>query len=240
MRVLPLKVVLVALFLSMSPAFANSDQQVDPKIDVIVGPADAAHEMIIYYAPGCPHCLSVHKHVFDEVRAGYVVPGKLRVVLRAVPVIFPQRGNGYDDERYVRAQKLSISLGFNLRCRHHYHGANALLHALETQIAAIDALPKGTWRTWPYLPEADEQEFIQAMLSKGGIVREEFDSCVAPPLHADFKSIFKRNTDLLREVTGQLSVPAYFLNERRIVAKDHRSPPDVMRALLVTIGAPSQ
>lgn len=64
----------------------GSGAAVDISQDMSMGSADAKVTVIEYVSPTCPHCADWYKEVFPGFKAKYIDTGKVRYVMREMPI----------------------------------------------------------------------------------------------------------------------------------------------------------
>ena len=190
---------------------------VDPARDIILGPADAPLELVIYDSTGCPPCLRHMETSLDELRRVHVDPGALRIVFRTVPIAF-RRMDGTSEEERRAAYSLSDVLARNLLCHAENRDGEGYSRALTLLIAARnEALSPVALANWPYLSTDNQNALIGALQRNGGVVIPEFQTCSQAPVNDTFTGAFERNMESLAAVNGgQIAVPAWFLNGERV------------------------
>jgi len=75
-----------AAALTLAACNKGSGGSVDVSQDMSLGSADAKVTVIEYVSPTCPHCATWYKEVFPGFKKKYVDTGKVRYVMREMPI----------------------------------------------------------------------------------------------------------------------------------------------------------
>lgn len=75
-----------AAALTLAACNKGAGGSVDVSQDMSLGSADAKVTVIEYVSPTCPHCASWYKEVFPAFKKKYIDTGKVRYVMREMPI----------------------------------------------------------------------------------------------------------------------------------------------------------
>lgn len=189
--------VTAAFFAFGLPASAelNPGHQVDPNVDIIVGEADAAHELIVYFSPGCPGCIVLHSTVQD-IYEQYIDQGRLRIVYRQVPQYYHRSGNDQ------LAEERSDWMARWLQCTYTTGGPEGFDAALDVFISyamASNRRFQGRETTWPAITNARNFSFLSLLQERGVYTDPDQPACDTERA----RDIFARNVVLLDHAAGE-------------------------------------
>lgn len=212
------KSVTLGFLMSLTALPASADEQLNPELDIIAGSMDAPHELVIYFSPGCAHCLDALAGTTAHINNLYVEPGHLRIIYRDVPQVFPYREG--EDEYNERARRISHDLGYSLRCHHHVGGSDGYLSALNNFVEAlVEIVPtySSQMADWPAVSSEFQWSLQLGRSERSPYSEQDLAPCAAGEHLEDAGRAFERNGELLQEALGgQWSVPAYFLDGEQI------------------------
>lgn len=241
MRVMSLKAWFLALCLMAAvPGIGAADQKLDPKLDATIGQAEAPHQLVIYYSPGCPKCLTFLDTDLVFILQGYVRDGRLLVVLRDIPSFFPVIDT--TEEKILAAYRFSSTLSLNLHCYHRTKELQSFLIALDALIVAQKEHSAANPAVlFPYLPEgAAQQAFFASLSRRDGFDAAGIGDCAQGEIWDEIVARWDRNKQIFDATAKGGGVPALFIDGQRVAPKTTDRMPDVRRALLTTIGAPGK
>ncbi|WP_370074111.1 MULTISPECIES: thioredoxin domain-containing protein [Salipiger] len=189
--------VTAAFFAFGLPASAelNPGHQVDPNLDIIVGDEDAAHELIVYFSPGCLGCIVLHDFLSDFYEPS-ISEDRLRIVYRLVPDFY-HRG-----ENNQLAQERSDWMARWLQCTYTTRGAEGFSAALDVFISyamASNRRFQGRETTWPAITNARNFSFLSLLQERGVYTDPDQPACDAERA----RDIFARNFLLLDRAAGE-------------------------------------
>ena len=195
------------------------DHNIDPEIDIILGDENAPHEMIVYYSPGCIHCLVLYEKTFRKIKELYIDQGKLRYVMREIPAILPfKKDEDGGMTEYQNAIKNSTLMAINLRCSDYFsEDPTTYFNALDTAVKAVAQGVRFSKNTnWPYFNEKGIETVFFHLGRYGTLNQEQYQECVQDPLKKKFIDIFTRNGDFMANNLNVKSLPAYYLDGEHI------------------------
>lgn len=202
-----------AAFLAMGlPASAdlNPGHQVDEGVDIILGEADAAHELIVYFSPGCPGCIVLHDFLSDFYEPS-ISENRLRIVYRQIPQYYHRSGNDQ------LAEERSDWMARWLQCTYTTGGADGFEAALDVFISYAMASTRrfqGRETTWPAITNARNFSFLSLLQERGVYTDPDQPVCDAERA----RDIFARNVILLDQTAGEertrVSAPMLILDGR--------------------------
>ncbi len=201
----------------MQQDIAEIDHEIDDN-DIIIGAEDAAHEMIVYYSPGCIHCIRLYEETFDNIKTQYIDTGELKYIIRDIPLIIPmQKDEDGGQTKFDVAQKNSALMAINMRCTAHYNGDDAYFDSLTLAVEGIDLGQRvNKSSVWPYYTEEGINTAFSHIAQNGQLTREQYISCLDQELQQSFLEAFDKNGRVLTQTLNIKNLPAYFLDGEHI------------------------
>lgn len=205
---------------SLARAELSPGQQVKDASDIIYGRADAPHEMVLYFSPGCLPCLRTFHRLNLSLRTYYADRGHLRLVLRDVPQYVSQHGGNTDEESTRQALRTSFTLGLFMRCHYRHGGAERYYRALSSLSAAVVAQYRDNNEdisNWPHV-SSDTLEKVTAHITKDGmnLTAEQETTCDQPFPRRMADDAFRNNFKAFQEFSTAegrpAAVPAYVVD----------------------------
>ncbi len=218
---------------SGKPAPLNPEHKVDEQQDIIIGSKDAPHEMIIYTSPGCYPCLRLFGLSHQIIKERYVDSGNLRLVFRQVPGIVPfVKDEDGGTKIFKRGQSNSALAAISARCANHYLGDKGYTDTLYYLYAALNEnVPGPQLQAWPHYNDTTIQKIFFAIGKKGQVSKEQYETCLAEPMKSDTLKILNRNADIFSKDLGQKTLPAYYLDGKKLDL-DTKLPSEELRKIL--------
>ncbi len=140
--------------------------------EMVLGDPDAPVTVIEYASVTCNHCALWHEEVFPEIKAQYIDTGKVRFVLREIPII--------PDHPALIARSYAGSM--LARCAADAGGS-------ETYFSVMGAL-FDRQKTWAFGSDAKGE--LLKIAAEAGLDEAAFDACIQ---RADLKSHIDANID---------------------------------------------
>lgn len=182
----------LALTAAAGGAFAQTpatSAQTGALSEMVLGDADAPVTVIEYASLTCSHCAQWHKEIFPTVHEDYIETGKVRFILRELPVI----------PGHPALVARSYAGAMLARCTADTGGADSYFAMMDTLFE--------TQEVWAFGNDARAELLKTA--AAAGIDEPAFDACLQ---RADLKAHIDGNIEIATDTFEIQGTPGFIIN----------------------------